>query len=90
MIGRWALHTPRGAPWRKHGILAFLERRERIVFLSLLAVGFRLLTFLALMIFKELEAFESRATSDQFVGKLGLVIISTATVHLLMGVLRFV
>lgn len=48
------------------------------------------LTFLALMVFKELEALERSSSSDQLVRELGLVIISSSLViNLLVSVLGF-
>lgn len=41
------------------------------------------------MIFKELHALEGSGTTDELVGELGLVVVATATVDLLVGILGF-
>ena len=48
------------------------------------------LTFLALLVFKELEALESSPAGDQFMGELSLVFGSSVSVHLLVSILRFI
>ena len=46
-------------------------------------------TFLALVVFKKLEALEGSTASDELMGEFGLVIVtSTLIVDLLVGVLR--
>ena len=42
------------------------------------------------MILEELHALESSAARDQLVAELGLVIVASAAVDLLVGILRFV
>lgn len=52
--------------------------------------GFGRLTFILLMIFPQLHAFESCGTTDDFVAELGLILIAAGPVDLLVGVLRLV
>lgn len=48
------------------------------------------LTLLALMVLKELHALESSTPCDELVAELGLVVVASATVHFLVGVLGLV
>ena len=48
------------------------------------------LTLLALMVLEELHALESSTTCDELVAELGLVVVASAAVHFLVGVLSLV
>lgn len=48
------------------------------------------LTLLALVVLEELHALESSTACDELVAELGLIVVASAAVHFLMGILSFV